>query len=60
MEKREVQYGKRKTNNVTIALYDGDFDLLKYIAERIGCSRGEAMRTALRAYAAQLERVLGA
>lgn len=45
-------------NNRTVPFTDGDVKLIEFIAETIGCSKSEAVRTAVRAYATSLERVV--
>jgi hypothetical protein len=59
----EIKYTKRKTVRVSGALsrelgeiqvYEGDAKLLEWIAEFLGCSKAEAVRSAIRSMAAQL------
>lgn len=52
--KGQVEYGARKTYNLTCSLYPADIELLEGIQEHLGCSRSEAMRTAIRSFAAHL------
>lgn len=49
---------KGRANDVSVALYEGDKELLAYIAASIGCSKAEAIRTAIRAYAYSLQKLL--
>lgn len=44
----------RKTVSITASLYPADRELLDMIQDHLGCSRGEAIRSAIRIMATQL------
>lgn len=63
MREKGYQGGKygpvsRGTTVWPIRFKHGDIDLANKVAETIGCSPSEAVRTSLRAYAVILDRVL--
>jgi len=48
---RDPQFDKRKptdTQSTSISMYPRDFEILDDLAEYFGCSRSEAVRTAVR------------
>ncbi len=49
---------KKKARTASFQMTDGDDKLLKMIEEALGTSRGDAIRTCIRAYAVTLERLL--
>lgn len=50
----------RTMYQTSISLGDGDVKIVKYIQEALGsASQADAIRSALRAYAMHLERILG-
>lgn len=46
---------ERKTKPKSINLYEGDWKILAWLAGYLGCSENDAMRTALRSFAAQMQ-----
>ena len=46
---------ERKTSSVTLSLYDGDEKLIKWLQEYLGCSKSEAVRSAIRSFGMQLQ-----
>lgn len=46
---------KRSTKPRAYSLYEEDAELIKFIATYFGCSNSEAVRTAVRSFAANLE-----
>lgn len=53
---RDAPSANGKTLGLSFSLYPGDDELIKYIQDKIGCSRSEAVRSAIRTYAALLAR----
>jgi hypothetical protein len=51
---RQVQ---TKTVTVTVSLYPGDVELLEWLAEFLGASRSDAVRTAVRTSAVHFQEI---
>lgn len=49
----------RKTKRQEVHFYEGDIKLLEFIQEYLGCSRSEAIRSAVRAFATHLAHLDG-
>lgn len=47
-------FGERKGKVVTLTFYPRDLDLAQAVAEYLGVSKAEAMRTAIRHFAAHI------
>lgn len=41
-------YGSKKTSTVAVSLYEKDAQLLNWLTEYLGCSKSEAVRSAVR------------
>lgn len=53
------EYGGDRTKQIprNFKLYPADDELLNYIAQFLGSSRSDALRTAIRSFAAQLQQI---
>lgn len=49
---------RNRVNDMSVALYEGDKELVNYIAAALGCSKAEAIRSAIRAYAHSLQKIM--
>jgi hypothetical protein len=50
-----VNRGDRKLKDLVVGAYERDHELIQWITEFLGCSRSEAIRTAIRSFAAQMK-----
>jgi hypothetical protein len=46
-----------KTINTTVSLYEGDHELLDYLTEFLGTNRSDAIRSAIRSFAAMCQQI---
>lgn len=47
--------GSRKQKDLVIPAYQTDIELVAWLTEFLGCSRAEAIRTAIRSFAGQMK-----
>lgn len=46
---------ERKTRDLVVPGYEMDLELVAWLADFLGCSRAEAIRTAIRSFAGQMK-----
>jgi len=54
-ENEWVDRKTRRQKDLTVPVYPADAELVEWLREFLGCSRAEAIRTAIRSFAGQMK-----
>lgn len=54
-ESEWVDRKERRLKDITLTFYEADMELVEWLQEFLGCSRSEAVRSAVRSFAGQMK-----